>query len=303
MHIVMTLSHRISVVALILALSPTLGTLLAQNNEPYDVVLIKEIDRGPGDAIFVGRLEDKIEQWVGTVGRVLVHYKQELPSSRQERMNYLKGNAMLSIYARIIKDGNSAAVIFRIEKTDASANSHTPVLKKFNYSKALDPTLTMAEKTLEKILKTVVIPMLIIYKDAGRGTRILADCIRSMKTDDNFTKRASKILTRIYPDQMRKLSGLTEIGIHGLNNDQVRYICLHYDDDEAPKLLSENLSVRLFFDRVIYGDLESGAGQIHLTVENREATDDHRTIELPQVELDSKAKELAKQILELISIP
>jgi hypothetical protein len=103
---------------------------------------------------------------------------------------------------------------------------------------------------------------------------------------------------------LRKLSGLPDTGIHGLNNDQVAYICLSNDDNKARKLLSHDVSVRRFFDRVIYGDLVGGAEKIYLTVESHHPRRiEHHTIEVPHADLDTKANELAKQILDLISNP
>lgn len=290
-------------VALVLALSPASTSLLAQDSKPYDVVLIKETEAGGvEDAVFIELLAGKIEEWVGAESRVLVLNEHELSRDRLKRAKYLKDKAKLSMYARIVKIGGAAMVTFRIEGTDASANSGPSALDPYRYSKSLEPIPTKAEQTLERILKTVVTPMLIIYKDATHGTQILADCIRSGKAADE--KLASEHITSIYPYQLRKLSGLPDTGIHGLNNDQVAYICLSNDDNKARKLLSHDVSVRRFFDRVIYGDLVGGAEKIYLTVESHHPRRiEHHTIEVPHADLDTKANELAKQILDLISNP
>jgi hypothetical protein len=297
---------RIGAIALVLSVFSLTDSLLAQSNEDYDVILVKELIRGPEDTLFMERIEEKVEQWVRTVGRVLVRYQQELPNDRQKRANYFKGHGKLKIHARIAKNSNAAAVTFRIGQTDAAAEAGgSPALDEFRYSKALEPTLTKAEVSVESVLKTVVTPMLRVYMRATRGTQVLADCIRP-EVHNTTMASASKRITRLYAVHMQTQQALADMSIHGLNRDQVRHICLHADDDDTPERLSENPSVRQFFDQVVYGDLETGAGRVYLTVERRNArtrTEEQRTIRIPQTDWDSKAGELAIQVLQLISRP
>ena len=302
---VMGLARLFAVLALGLFLFTIPEAVLAQCAERYDVILIKEIVRGDEDALFVGRMEDKVEQWVRTVGRVFVRYEQQLVQNRQERANFLKSCGKLKMETKIVKNGDAAAVIFRIAQTDAAGEASLPALDVFPYSVTLDPSLVEAEDRLDVVLRSIVTPMLRIYMQATRGAQLLADCIRP-EVDDAKTKRASKQITLLYPEYIRAQPSAQGIGIHGLNSDQVRFFCLRRqdEDDRAAGRFSDEPSVRRFFDHVVYGDLETGAERVYLTWMNRElGTEQFRTIEVSQEKTKDKADELATQVVQFISKP
>jgi len=265
---------------------------------PYDLIVIKQIERGPTHAGFVNQLDNKISQWVGSFGNTISVHEVELPDDLQDRGAYLQENAPLSLHVRIAKDSQSAAVIFKIVVNEAAVGA--AILSEFNYTQTLESGLIEAEIALENVLRTVIVPMLVIYRGATQGKQVLADCIRSEHADGNNQRLYSKRITKVYPNRMRQRSASPELGIHGLNRDQVAFICLS-GAGGGPRLLSDHIAIRLFFDQIIYGDLDVGAERVYLTVENRNAADDQHTIAIPQTDADGKADELARQVLELIS--
>jgi hypothetical protein len=265
---------------------------------PYDLIVIKQIERGPSDALFVNQLDDKISQWVGSFGNTMSVHEVELPVDLQDRGVYLQENAPLSLHVRIVKDSQSAVVIFKIAVNEAAVDVEN--LSEFHYTKTLESGLIEAEIALENVLRTVIVPMLVIYQGATQGKQVLADCIRSEHADGNNQQLYSKRISNVYPNRMRQRSASPELGIHGLNRDQVAFICLSGAGD-GPRYLSEHIAIRRFFDQIIYGDLDVGGERVYLTVENRNAADDQHTIAIPQTDADGKADELARQVLELIS--
>jgi hypothetical protein len=276
-------------------ISPT-QPFFAQDNEDNRLILIKEITRGPEDSLYVSRLEEKIEEWVKTVGSVHIKYKQELPNDPDERIQYCKNHGKLKVSARIIKEKNSAAVTFRIVKILYEEDDHT--LDEFRFTKALEPSLIEAENTLNHVLKTIVTPMIGIYMRATCGKLVLADCILP-EEDDTSTENDSKRITPLNADKIQRQE-LPGISIHGLNYSQVKYICLC--GSGSSKRLSENPSIRNFFDQVVYGDLETGANRVYVIVENHDGSlEEQRMVQLPQTDCDSKANELANQILQILS--
>lgn len=270
----------------------------AQTVPPYDLIVVKQIERGPTDAVFVTQLEDKISQWVGSFGNATSVHEVEIPNDLQGRRAYLLQHAPLSLHVRIIKDSQSAVVMFKIVENQAVASD--AIMSEFRYTKTLESRLIEAESALEDVLRTVVVPMLVIYRGATQGKQVLADCIRSEHNDGVNLRLFSKRITNVYPNRMRTHSASPELGIHGLNRDQVTSICLS-GAGGGPRLLSEDVAIRRFFDQIIYGDLDVGAERVYLTVESRNAAPDQRTIAIPQTDADGKADELARQVLELIS--
>ncbi len=300
---VMGLTRLFAVLALGLFLFAIPEAVLAQCDERYDVILIKEIVRGDEDALFVGRMEDKVERWVSTVGRVFVRYEQQLESDRQKRANFLKSCGNLTLKTKFVKNGDAAAVIFRIAQTDAVLEARLPTLDEFRYSVPLEPSLNKAENRLDVVLRSIVTPMLRIYMQATHGAQLLADCIRP-EVHDTETKRVSKQITLLYPNSIRAQPTAQSIGVHGLNSDQVRVICLKREDDHAAGRFSDEPSVRVFFDHVVYGDLLTGSERVYLTwMRRRSGTEEHHTIEVPNAKAEDKAAELATQIFQLISKP
>ena len=270
----------------------------AQPAPNHDLVVVKQFEHGAMDATFVNHLDNKIGQWLQSIGTVGEVYEDELSDDLNARVEYLRQRAPLTLHVRIVKDSQSAVVMFRI--VDNAAGGGAAALPEFPYTKTLESQLIKAESVLENLMRTVLVPMLAIYQGATQGKQVLADCIRSESGGNVQMRHFSRLITHVYPGKMRDYSAIQDIGIHGLNNDQVAHICLA-GDNGGTRLLSQDVAIRGFFDQIIYGDLGIGGERVYLTVENRNAPTGLHDIAIPEPDASGKADKLAREVLDLIS--
>ena len=89
----------------------------AQDDEGFDLILIKEIHGGAQteDANFISIMESAVTQWVSSVGKVLEFYERELPGDRTQRSDLFRRHGIRhSLQVRFIKSESSAALMFVI---------------------------------------------------------------------------------------------------------------------------------------------------------------------------------------------